>query len=295
LNTGNLSLTIGQNDYTLTAGDRGLECKIDPCELKLNRGAHEIRIQKDGFFPEIRNITIQRGQTESLKLELKKIPTLQVSSIIPPNEIEIMGTIPDNLKSQETLSPTWSPTKKQLAFIDGIDNKLKVEKEGKIQTIASLSGLSNEFIMLWSPNEKLILGHEKKDLYFIDIEKAARKKWIADFAPLNITWSMNSDYLIINDAENNLYRINWENKDLEPLNKNIDLKQSTWESTDRLIFYTYSEDENRTLIESLDLNTLETQEILNKFNAPIEKISRDETGNIYFYQTLDSTWYQLDY
>ena len=63
----------------------------------------------------------------------------------------------------------------------------------------------------------------------------------------------------------------------------------------KLVFFSYDKEENKTTIESYNPNTQEKMEILTKYNFPINKISSDANNVVYFYNSDQETWYHLDY
>jgi hypothetical protein len=296
LNKGSLSISSNVDAYYVSADDINFECTANPCQLSLKTGFYNIKIQKDKYLPEAVAVNIIRGNTSDISIALKKNPILSISKIVPPSDNKVQNTLPKIIEDISYAAAEWNSAGDMLVFLDRTENKLNIWTEkGGIKTITSLKNISDNFKLYWSPDSKYLLGAEKNDIYFIDIEKASRKKISIGFVPINIKWSQKSEYLLANDDENGLYKIDFVKKSAEPIVIILPLANAVWEKEDRLIFFLYDTDTYKTAIKSFDLISGQSIEILTKDNFLADKISSDTEGNIYLYDSEGKTWYVLDY
>ncbi len=296
LNKGVLSVTTGLDNYSI-ANSENVQCSQNPCEITLSGGPHNIKIQKDQYLTKTVNVYIKRGETSKISVELQKRPTLNVSSIIPPDKkSKNLQKFPEELKNLSILAPTWNKTGNKLAFLDLSDNRLKIWEEDKdLKLVTTLKNMQDGFELFWSPDQTYLLGNIREDIYFIDTKNASRKKHILEFSPRNIVWSLESNYLLANDNQNNLYKINFSEGLIEPLKIMLNLGNAAWNNVDTLIYFSYNQKENKTVIVSHNIATQEKKEIIEKYNFPVEKIGSDEDNAVYFYNSDLENWYKLDY
>ena len=297
LNKGEIIITTGISDYIVLEKEEPIICPQDPCTISLNAGSYKLKIQKENYQSKTINIDIKRGKTDEIFVELRKIPNLIISQIIPQDpESKIPKELPEQLRELPLLSPTWDQTEKKLVFLDLKDNKLKIWEENRdLKTITTLKYIEEGFKLNWSPDQTYILGSLGDEIYFIDTKKASRKKHVLDFSLQNTLWSLRSDYLLANDEKNELYKINFAQETVKPLEMNLDLKNAIWSGDDLLIFFSYDAEEGKTMIESYNFSTQEKEEIITKFNFSINKISSDANNVIYFYNPDMESWYYLNY
>lgn len=293
LNKGSLKITSNLSNYLVFFESSSKECLENPCEITLKPGSHQIKVQQDGFFPETIQATIKRGKNKGINVDLKKTPKLIASEIIPKEKNENKA-LPKEINEQDTLTFSWNENAEQLAFIDQTDSKLKTWKDNEIKITASLKGVSNKLKLNWSPDNQHIFGQEEEVAYFIDTEKASRKKRIFDFTPKNLMWTPETNNLLVNDIALNVYQISIEEEVEKEMNFKLNLKNSAWENKNRLIFYDYNKKENQTTVAAINIESLEKTEILTKFNFPIDQVV-SEGGKIFFHHEAQETWYELDY
>lgn len=294
LNKGDLNITTGLENYLASIGSQTIQCPKDPCSIRLKSGAYSVRIQKEKYSLQDFQVTVKRGKTNELSVTLKKIPNLTVSPIIPEDKKEtVEKEIPEELKSVSLLAPTWH-TNNQLAFIDLNDDRLKIRNEkGETQVITTLKNLNSEFVLYWSPEANRLAGKSINDIYFIDIEKASRKKFTLDVLVKNIVWSPSGEFVLFNNSQNDLYKINFKGS-VTPMKIELNLKNSVWIDRENLVLFVNGKDVNQVTIEKFNLTSFEKSEILRKFNFPINDISIDDKGVIYFYNRNLESWYYLD-
>jgi WD40 repeat protein len=268
----------------------------NPCEISLKTGFYNIQIKKDKYLTEDASVNILRGRTTDIQIDLKKNPTLAISPTIPPDENNAQKSIPDAVKTLSPASVFWNTAGDTLAFIDKSDDKLKVwDVNGGIKIITSLKNTDDKFKLYWSPDNQYLFGTAESDIYFIDIQKTTRKKMSLGFTPVNIKWSPKSEYLLVNDDENSLYKIDFIKKNVEPIVVTLPLVNAVWEKEGRLIFFVYDAEQKKTTIQSFDVDSNQANDIMVKYDFPVEKISSDKDSNIYFYNSDDKTWYTLNY
>jgi hypothetical protein len=296
LNKGVLIISSDAVPYLVTAGDMSFECAETPCRLSLKTGFYNLEIKKDKYLTETSPVNILRGKTTEISADLRKNPVLAVSAAIPPDENTPQKSLPEKVQSMSPANASWNVAENMLAFIDKTDNKLKIlDENGTIKTVTPLNNMAESFRLYWSPDNKYLFGAEKNDIYFIDIENVARKKMSIGFAPVNIKWFPAGSYLLVNDDENGLYKIDIAKKTIEPIAVTLPLANAVWEKEGRLIFFTYDSSAKKTEIKSFDLNAGQENEILAQNNFSASKIRSDKDGNIYFYNSEEKTWYNLDY
>ncbi|MCK5600267.1 PEGA domain-containing protein [Candidatus Pacearchaeota archaeon] len=293
LNKGSLKITSNLSNYLVFFERSSRECFESPCEITLKPGSHQIKVQQDGYFPETIQTTIKRGRGKELSFELKKIPNLMVSETVPKKKNENKA-LPQEINEQGTLTYSWNENADQLAFIDQTDSKLKTWKNNEIKIITSLKGVSNKLKLNWVPDNQNIFGQEEKVVYFIDTEKASRKKRILDFTPKNLMWIPETNNLLVNDENSNVYQISIMEEDEKEMSFKLNLKNSAWENKSRLIFYDHNKEENQTTVAAMNIESLEKTEILTKFNFPIDQVV-SEGGKIFFHHEIQETWYELNY
>lgn len=294
LNKGALSITADLSSYLVFTEEETVQCSQNPCITTLNTGLHNIKVQKDKYYPENLSVEISRGKTKEITIKFKKIPTLNISTKIP-KDLSEKETLPESIKNS-VLVPEWDKTGKLLAYIDQNDERLKVwnEKTGS-KTITSLKSIGSGFKLYWSPDNKYIFGNDGKDAYFIDVEDASRHKKILDFMPQNAIWSSTSDYLLVNDDSDGLYKLDFSGMATEYLDADIDLKDSIWINDKNLIYFSVNSSENGTTIANFNPSDKTTTQIATKYDFPVEKINSDENNVIYLYNSKEKTWYELDY
>lgn len=272
LNKGKISITLGMTDYLAYVGDQVNSCPSDPCLLSLKTGSYFIKVQKDRFFPETKSVVVTRFQTSLLAFNLKKIPSLIPSPVVP--------------SYKETVGP-------KSAYWDSVDQRVKV-KEGEITKVITLiTDASDSINFVWAPNQSLLLGIDGKNLYFIDTAKASRKKVILGFAPTSPLWSNTSDFVLVNDAKSNLIKITPDQK-ITPLNIQLNLGNALISQDGKIIYYTVDSQQNKTAIKSFNPDDATDTEIVTKYNFPISKITQDINRTIYFYNPTEENWYQLE-
>jgi len=296
LDRGELSVSAGHNDYRLVVGEQNFPCPQDPCVISLKTGGYQLKIEKGGYFTQTLNFYVKRGKGNEVAVELKKIPTLTVSPIVPRSKKDVeIKKPPKELQNVPMSAFTWDPSGSRFAFVDQDDSKLKIWSDGSSKIITTLKNIGEGFDLYWSPNQKYLLGNEVAEIYFINIDDASRKKKIFNFNPQNITWSLGSNTILVNNENNQLHKITFSDESIEHLGITLNLKQAIWANEETLIFFTYNEEENKTIIESYNPVEQGKKEIMTKFNFPITNIGMDANKTIYFYNSADETWYKLDY
>jgi len=296
LNKGVLEVSANVTPYLITADNISASCALNPCIIKLKTGLHYVKIEKDGYFSDSFSIDIARGKTKNYSSELKKIPSLNVSTAIPSFETSPKKNLPHALENLAISAPTWDQNETNLAFIDKSEEKLKIwGQDENFEVVASLKNVSNDFNLYWSPDNKFLFGVENNNIFLIDVTKAARKKIILGFNPKNVTWLPNSKSLLINDDENSIYKIDPLNAKVTPLAVTFNLGNAVWDINNLLISYAYDSKDNKTTIESFDPETGDKKIIVTKYNFALNKILTDKNKKIYLYNPETESWYELDY
>lgn len=296
LNKGVLSVTANLDTYSISIDGQKTQCAKKSCSLNLKTGYHSITIEKKGYFTEDAKAFIKRGKTNKISITLKKVPNLTTSASTPEFKTKSTKTIPPSLQSTSLLAPTWNNSDASLAYLDKNDNKLKIwDSKNGSKVITTLNNIGSNFYLYWSPDDKYLFGTDDKDIYYIDVQNAARNKDILSFQPSSILWSLKSDYLVLNDDKTNLYKIDFSIKKTESLNTIINLKNSIWTKDGELVFFTYDSKNSIAKIQSFNPTTKKTRAILTEYGFPISQIKLDNKKEIYFYNSDKKSWYKLDY
>lgn len=296
LDRGNVSVSVGLPDYWVMASDQSVQCASDPCVITLKTGSRTLTLRKDGYFPATAESEVKRFKTESITVQLKKIPTLKESLVVPSEPISLENKpLPADLAEPSKLGAAWDAKGEKLAYVDLADDKVKVWSGGTAHTVTPLANLGEGFRFLWAPDSSMLAGMVDEDLYLIDTRKASRKKIQLGFVSRNASWSPNSDFLVLNDDQNKIYKIGTVGEPPSPISLQMDLGQSVWDQDGRLIYYTVDERANQTKIMAYSLVAEENTEIMTKYDFPISKIARDMNGALYFYNPKLTSWSVLDY
>jgi len=296
LNKGKLSVSANVTGYQIISDEIILECPQNPCILSLKTGVHSIDIQKSGYLSEVLNIQIKRGRTTDAPVGLIKIPTLNVSETAPEEKTKPKKSISETLDGLSIISPSWNLDESSLAYIDINDEKLKIWKsDNDISVITPFKNISKDFELFWSPDNQYLLGKEGNNLYFINISKASRKKSVIAFAPKNIIWPKSSGLALFNDESNDVYQADFADETIKPLSITFDLGNTVLDKEDNLISYINDIEGNNATIESFNPALNVKKVIMTKYDFSIGKISADDEKKLFFYNTKDEKWYDLDY
>jgi len=76
LNMGTVTVE-GTAPFRLDAGNKGKDCDVSPCTLTLKPRAYQIAIKKDGFYEDLQNVTIIRGQDARVKANFIFVATFE--------------------------------------------------------------------------------------------------------------------------------------------------------------------------------------------------------------------------
>jgi hypothetical protein len=296
LDKGGLSVSVGLTDYWVLASDLSVQCPLDPCLISLKTGTRTLEIRKDGYFPVKAESEVKRFRTETIVVQLKKIPTLKETAVIPAEPISVDNKpLPTDMASADILGAAWDAQGEKLAYVDLGDNTVKVWSGGAAKTITPLENLGKGFQFLWAPNDSELVATDDQDLYLIDTQLASRKKFQLGFVSQNPKWSPKSDFLVLNDPQNKIYKMGVGGEPPSPMEFQVDLGRSVWDSDGRLIYYSEDDQNNQTKVLAYNLSTGESTEIVTKYDFPLSKIAQDKNGAIYFFNPRLASWSVLDY
>jgi len=296
LDRGEVSISAGLPDYWVMASDLSVQCAADPCLITLKTGSRTITVRKDGYFPVTAESVVRRLKTESITVQLKKIPTLKESAVIPSEPISLENKpLPAELAKGSVLAPAWDAKGEKLAYVDLADDKVKIWMDGAARTVTPLANLGEGFEFLWAPDGAMLAGMAEGDLYLIDTQRASRKKIQLGFMSKNEKWTPGGDFLMLDDGQGEIYKMGTDGEPPSPISLKMDLAESVWDQDGRLIYYTVDEKANQAKIMAYNLTVGESTEILTKFDFPISKIARDANGALYFYNPKLENWSVLDY
>ena len=270
------------------------DCTADICSVNVKTGVQIIDFQKDGYVSDRKAVQVTRFNTTDISFSLIKIPSLTKSDFIPAEEQKPEKSLPTNINTSLIISPVWNADKSKLAYVDLNDDRLKIYESGQAKTVASLKNLSKNFGLLWSPDGKYLFGSEGNGIYFINTDKASRKKEVLGFSPQYFKWA-GDDALLANDDSGSLYIINMVSETISPLSVKFDLSKSVYGKDGNPVSFSYDKTNKQMSVESFDVNAVEKKTLLSKYDFQPGDIRADVEKNIYIYNSSDSTWYSLDY
>ncbi len=291
-NKGTLVVNSNQDNYFIQIDNRSTECLENPCSIKLKAGPHSIITNKSGFYPQEVSVSISKGKTEPIELELKKIPTLTASEDPTFNS----GGIFETPNEVSPVSPTANKDGSMLAFIDSNDEKVKIfNKEGKLKVITIIRNLSSAAKIHWSSDNNHLFIQHNKDGFIINIDEASRKKVTLDFEPNKIIWSNENSYLLMSNNENGLFKFDAIDQTITPLETTINLSNAVWSHTGDLIYFESDNEFIQTSVKKYNFELNQKESIITEYNFPISQITSDDSQRIYLYNSDSNRWYHLDY
>ncbi len=296
LNKGTLNIIANLDAYSISVNNKEVKCPKKTCSIKLKSSYYNVSISRKGYYKEELGAVIKRGKTNQKTIKFKKISSLIVSETGPDIAAKKPKTLPIVLANTELLASTWSAAGDKFVYLDKGDDRLKIwDAINGPQIITTLKGITGNLNMYWSPDNKYLIGINNKDIYYIDVKNASRHKDILNFKPLNITWSLKSDYLVLNDEKNNLYKTDFSSKKIEQLSSVINLQNSIWTKGGELVFFTYDSKTTVATINSFDPIAKKSRVIITEYGFPIAQIILDNKKEIYLYNSDKKGWYRLDY
>jgi len=311
LNEGKLIVNTGVDNYTIYAGNQPTLCLNDPCEIDLKIGSYQIGFIKEGYIEASSQTTIARGKTSAVKFEAKKkmeiipieaparLPDGQVGALIGAPIGAATGTpaeFPDDLNKDNIIGSAWNAKNDRFLLLDSDDSRLKIrEADGEITLITTLKNISPPIDFYWSPDDKYIVANKGADIYFIEIEMGSRRKQVLNFEPAQITWSPANDFLLFNDKNRSLYKTDWEDQEnMKKLDFELNLEESVWINDTTLLTYKTDTERNQTEIWTYDPVNLITENLAQKFDFPIDKITYNQDQNTaYFHHKRENGWYEM--
>ena len=296
LNEGKLIVNAGVDNYTINVNNQLTSCPKDPCEIELKVGSYQVKFIKEGYIEASSQTTIVRGKTSAVKFEAKK--KMEIIPIEAPIGAPIGAPMdpPDDLNKDNIIGSIWNFKNDRFLFLDSSDSRLKIrEPDGKITLITTLKNIFAPIDFYWSSDDKYILASNKSDIYFIEIELGSRKKQVLNFEPTQISWSPASDFVLFNDENRFLYKIDWENQEnVQKSDVELDLGISAWIDDTTLLTYKTDTEKNQTEIWTYDPIDLTKESLAQKFDFPIDKITYDSSQNTaYLHHEREDTWYEM--
>lgn len=276
LNYGKAIITTGLENYIIYTGNESIECLNDPCEIKLDVGNYQIQFEKEGYNKAFTSTTISRNKISNIVFSPKKIMKIEPVSIVPKTD-KPMPPIPAELNMDDIIFYAWDQDGNKLLFLDKSDDRLKIfTSDKKTNPVTTLKNILSPVNIHWSPNEKYIIINKGKDIYFIETEMGARKKQVLDFQPTQILWSPESNFFLMNDSSDSLYKIEWQNfENINKINIILSLNKSVWMDENTLITYEIDTKQNLTKIWTYDPLASIQESITQKFDFPLDQINYD--------------------
>jgi len=188
-NTGTVKLNLKAPYNIIVDGTENLQCKQNPCKLKMQTGNHDITINKQGYKSIEISINAQLFKTEERTIKLEFIPT-----------IKELGEETDLQNFQE------SETKKEEAYIK-IDKNTKKQylyyKDPKETLATTFTRIIQKYKIYPSitENQKIALIEDKNNIssvYIIDLAQKSRNKVLELSNIQNAKWLKNGIILIEN-------------------------------------------------------------------------------------------------
>ena len=295
LNKGEVYIQTGVIDYTIKILNQTYSCKHDPCVIKLKSGEYQITFNREGYGQISSEVQVKRWGTTAIKLEPKKTvnaiateKTIEESNPNPP--------LPSQIKEENIIGSAWNKDKNMMVFLDKTDSRVKIVGiDGKIRAVTVLKGITPPLYFYWSEDEKNILGEKGNDLYFIDVQRGLRKKHTLGFEGKNATWDPKGDFILLNNKENQLYKIEKiRYNDVISLKNTIDLSKTVWKDSN-LAGYRIDDKKGKTTIFTYDLKEKKEEILMEKYNFPVGEIKISESKEIlYLYQTTEKKWYEIN-
>ncbi|MBN2087253.1 hypothetical protein JW758_02815 [Candidatus Peregrinibacteria bacterium] len=294
---GTIEITAGLNDYSIKIEEVTTLCATDPCKIKLKSGIYEIIFEKEGYNQIKSKILVARGETSPMPLVPKKTIVLTQSDIVENVNKPKIATPPDFNSKYSAIASTWNDERNKFLFLDKEDGRLKIiDLEGNISPVTVLKNIETPIEFYWSADEKRILGIKENDFYFIDAEIGSRKKQIIEFAPSNVLWSPKNEYILFNNEDNSVFRIDWDKQNyIYPLNTIIDLSLSVWVNNEQLLIHKFDEIENKTSVLLYNPTNSTMEQLTQKFDFPVDDIYFDQEINTGFlHDSGENQWYKLE-
>ena len=294
LNRGTVAVTAGLSDYSITINNITTSCPADPCLAKVKIGTYELKFEKEGYNPVSAKVDIARWKTSAVTLQPKKKVEIVPSAIIPKTEAA-NPAIPADLNADNIISPVWSADGR-LLFLDRSDERLKIRNtDGKIKLVTVLKQITPPINFYWSADSARIIGSQKGDLYFMDVDQGSRKKQVLEFAPSDIVWSPKSDFILVDDGSGAVYKIDWENRENpKKLEADPRLSQSEWIDDSTLLVYSIDTENNKTTIWTYNPSSEIREDLVEKFDFVIDKMVYDkEAQKAYLRNPRESGWYEI--
>lgn len=288
MNRGTFTLQTGAEGYEVFLNGEKLPCQADPCATKLKAGTYEVLLQKEQYAIVRDAVTIRRGKTAVFTADLKRVYTLE-RSMVAPNAGRRPAGPPAGLK---TAAGAWNGDESRYIFLDAEDERVKIwQKDADARPVTLLKNLPANTRFFWSPGETHLLVQAGPDLYFMNTAEASRKKRTLAFTPAAITWGVDAAYL--NDAENQLYRVDPVAKTVEPAGIALPLSQSAWKDEKTLIYFESDAEKRRTDVKTYDPASGRQVTLTVKFDFVAEAIHADKVNNVVFVRAEDKSWYEL--
>lgn len=294
LNKGTVTITAGVGDYSVKINNITTICTADPCSIRSKIGTYGLIFNKDGYNSVSAKVEVTRGKISQVALNPKKKVEIMPSVVVPKTEKDIPKILPTDLNIENTISPTWHQDGRIL-FLDKGDERLKIRNtDGKIRLVTILKTITPPIDFYWSGDGARVIGLQKGDLYFVDIEQGARKKQVLEFAPVSIIWSQKSDFILADNGSSGIYRINWEDRQPVKLEQEFTLDQSEWIDDTTLLIYSLDIENNKTIIWILDPSSGTTETLVERYDFPMDNMVYDkEAGKAYLRNSKENAWYEI--
>jgi hypothetical protein len=296
LNKGTVAITTGVTDYSVTINNVVIPCETDPCSIKSKIGTYGLIFNKEGYNSVSAKVEVARWKVTDVALKPKKKVEVMPSVVVPKTEEDILPVLPADLNAENTMYPVWHADGR-IIFIDKSDERLKIRNtDGKIRPVTIFKNITPPVMdFYWSGDGARVIGSQVGDLYFVDVEQGSRKKQILEFVPANITWSPKSDFILVDDGADNVYKIDWNNREPAKLESGFKLSQSKWIDDTTLLIYSIDIKNNKTSVWTLDPSSGITETLVEKYDFPVSEMVYDkEAGKAYLRNSKESAWYEIN-
>ena len=292
LNKGILSVITEMDNYELQINNESIICEKDPCNIKLKSGSHAVHFTKEEHYSITKTIIINRNKITGLKLNPKKIIVFKKTNIIPESYNKPLSK--PQINEDEIITSIWNKDKNKLLFLSKTGDYLQIYQKGEENKVITILKNLEKPRLYWSDDEEKIIGIDEGGIYFIETLSGKRKKKEIDIEVTNIIWPEQSDYLVFNNKENDVFKILWSNKD-ETINitDNINLNQSIWINNDEILYFDINNEANKSTIFVYDFENEIKTELISK-NIIVDRVRYDhEKGLGYFYCPEEGSWYEI--
>lgn len=232
-------------------GIQKVSCTKNPCSVSLSTGDYSASLFKTGYYEEARDITIQRGQTLTVKLNFVYIPLVETVGNFETYETVFIG---DDLSSYFTFEMDPEYDKQMLVFTDS-------ETDEDVTWAYFDRALESPFVMPRDDLKAALVADRAgtdHSLYLIDGEQFSRS-YLGMLPYVNdASWSADGSQILVKtfvegeEWGSALWLMGLATGAINEWPFGLELRKVAWDGTGRLVFVT---DQNLEAIEGEQMET----------------------------------------